>query len=81
MSLFGAVRMYVTARQDEARLTEPDELPPLVEGRWAAWARSRPADGTAGLRPGAACVTPDGRPGHVAASFDGTDWTYVCEAG
>ena len=81
MSLFGAVRMYVTTIKDRPGLAAPDRLLPIAEGRWAAWARSGPRDETPGLGPSATSVTPDGQSAHVFLGLEAPSRTDVCEAG
>ena len=82
MSLFGAVRIFL-ARQPTASRGEPEELPPIVEGRWAAWAHGEQAfaDTTSADDHSLTdypCRLPDGRIGRVAVVLQGADWTLVC---
>lgn len=84
MSLFGAVRLYLLARQAPARHREPEELPPIVVGRWAAWAHGEQAlahttsadDHWLTDDP---CRLPDGSIGRVAVVLQGSEWALVCQ--
>lgn len=91
MSFAGAVRIYLVARPAQAaRRQEPEAHPPIVEGRWAAWAqreRARARAATAHLRvlidiessTDTRCRLPDGSVGRVAIVMDGGGPTRVCQ--
>jgi hypothetical protein len=84
MSFAGAVRIFVVAWQAPlSRRREPGELPPIVEGRWAAWAHKGQAPARATTvdihsLTDASCRLPDGSIGRVAVVMDGGAWTVVC---
>jgi hypothetical protein len=84
MSFAGAVRIYLLARQAQpSRRREPEEFPPIVKGRWAAWAHREHAlahSTTVDIHSltYAPCRLPDGSIGRVAVVLDGGAWTVVC---
>ena len=80
----GAVWIDVVARQAlSSRHREPEELPPIVEGRWAAWAHGERAlalgtsaeDHSLTDYP---CRLPSGGMGRVAVVQQRGEWTLVC---
>ena len=85
MSLASAVRMYLAGRwASPPKHREPEELPPIAEGRFAAWvhrdralARATIADvqSPTDVR----CLLPDGSVGRVAIVSDAGGLTVVCE--
>jgi hypothetical protein len=84
MSFAGAVRIYLLARQaPQSRRREPEELPPIVEGRWAGWAHrdetlARATTADIHSLTDTPCRLPDGSIGRVAVVLDGGAWTVVC---
>jgi hypothetical protein len=81
MSRYGAVQLQAHIHQPHRWHGGAEGLPPMVEGRWAAWARSEPAlainadDHSLTDHP---CRLPDGRLGRVAVVQQGADWALVC---
>ena len=85
MSLASAVRMYLAGRwASPPKHRETEELPPIAEGRFAAWvhrdralARATIADvqSPTDVR----CLLPDGSVGRVAIVSDAGGLTVVCE--
>ena len=84
MSFAGAVRIYLLARQAQpSRRREPEEFPPIVKGRWAAWANreqalARAATADIHSLTDVPCCLPDGTIGRVAVVVDGGRSTVVC---
>ena len=77
MSFAGAVRIYLLARQAQpSRRREPEEFPPIVKGRWAAWAHrdetlARATTADIHSLTDTPCRLPDGSIGRVAVVLDG----------
>ena len=85
MSLASAVRMYLAGRRaSPVRHREPEELPPIAEGRFAAWVHRDRALGRATIADiksptDVRCLLPDGSVGRVAIVSDAGGLTVVCE--
>jgi hypothetical protein len=84
MSFAGALRISVVALQAPmSRRREPGELPPIVAGRWAAWAQQEQALVRATITDihsptDAPCRLPDGSIGRVAMVIEAGRPTVVC---
>jgi hypothetical protein len=84
MSFAGALRISVVALQAPmSRRREPGEVPPIVAGRWAAWAQQEQALVRATITDihsltDAPCRLPDGSVGRLAMVMDGGRATVVC---
>jgi len=79
MSLFGALRLFVTSRRDEPGDSLAPELTPIRPDAWSAWARAAEHDELLERPLGEACRTPDGRVGQIVAVFDGAEWRRACQ--
>jgi len=85
MSLVAVVRMYLAGRRaSPPKHREPEELPPIAEGRFAAWEHRERALARATIADiqsptDVRCLLPDGSIGRVAVVSDGGGLTVVCE--
>ena len=85
MSFAGAVRIYLSARQaPPSRRGEPDALPPIGEGRSAAWAHRNPALARATIADihsltDARSRLPDGSIGRMAVVLNPGSSTVDCQ--
>ena len=83
-SFAGAVRIYLAAPLvAPSRRREPEALPPIVDGRFAAWAHSDHALARALIADihsltDTDCRLPDGRIGRLAVVREGGRSTLVC---
>jgi hypothetical protein len=77
--------MYLAGRQaSPPKHREPEELPPIAEGRFAAWvhqdrARAQVTIAAIHSPTDVRCLLPDGSIGRVAIVSDGSGLTVVCE--
>ncbi len=79
MSLFGAVRLGIVARNVRRQAAASDgPLADIRPGAWAAWVAAGRADPASNGEFGAACRTDSGRAGRLVEILDGDRVSRVC---